>query len=119
MKNIIRSTGVVLRSHDDSRVIKFRASTPALDRHGTIIKSEGIKTKNFRKNPLFLWGHDGYETFSGPPDMDSIIGRVIGFEQSKEAFDIDVEFVDEETNPKGERALKLTRGGFLKSVSIG
>jgi len=112
--------GDFLRADEDSRTVRFRASTPTIDRHGTIVRPEGISVKNFRKNPIFLWGHDGYGSmFGGGPEMENVIGKVTDYERSKDAFDIDVEFAPAEVNPKADLAYKLTKSGFLNTVSVG
>jgi HK97 family phage prohead protease len=112
--------GDFLRADEESRKVRFRASTPTIDRHGTIVRPEGISVKNFKKNPIFLWGHDGYGSmFGGGPEMENVIGKVTDYERSKEAFDIDVEFAPAEVNPKADLAYKLTKSGFLNTVSVG
>lgn len=115
----VRIRGVVLRAPDTGRVVRFRASTAAVDRHGTIVRPEGIRTEKFARNPVFLWAHDGYGGPGGAPPIDSVIGRVVGWEQSPQAFDVDVEFAPPEANPKAEMAYRLVKAGFLNAVSIG
>lgn len=104
---------------EEDRMVKFRASTPTIDRHGSIVKPEGIDTANFEKNPIFLWGHDGYDGYAGPPKIESVIGKVNSHQKTEEYFDIDVEFAGSGVNPNGEKALRMVRGGFLNTVSIG
>lgn len=104
---------------ESNRRVSFRASTAVLDRHGSIIRPEGIETENFDKNPVFLWAHDGYDSWAGPPSMDSVIGRVPSHRKSEDAFDIDVDFAESGVNPYGEKALRMVRAKFLNAVSIG
>jgi HK97 family phage prohead protease len=104
---------------EEDRMIKFRASTPTIDRHGSIVRPEGIDTANFENNPIFLWGHDGYDSYAGPPKIESVIGKVVGHQKTNEYFDIDVEFAGPGVNPNGEKSLRMVRGGFLNTVSIG
>lgn len=112
--------GEVLRAPvEGSRVIRFRASTPRMDRHGTKIMPQGIRTDNYDKNPVFLWGHDGYGGFLGGPDMCSVIGRTISHSQSEQSFDIDVEFASRDVSETADQAFKLVKSGFLNAVSIG
>lgn len=116
----VRIAGHVLAyGTENDRLVQFRASTPAIDRHGTIVKPDGIDTTNYDKNPVFLWAHDGYDTFAGPPSMDSVIGRVPSHEKAENYFDIVAEFAPYEVNPYGEKALRMVRAGFLNAVSIG
>lgn len=114
--------GAVLRQPaDGSRVITFRASTPKIDRHGSRVLSQGIDTSEYDSNPIFMWGHDAYGggMFGGAPDMEHVIGRVIAHRKTADAFDIDVEFLNAEDNPKADRAFRLVKKGFLNAVSIG
>lgn len=104
---------------EEDRMVKFRASTPMINRHGYIVMPMGINTDNYKLNPIFLWGHDGYDSFSGPPKMESVIGRVPEWERTEQHFDIVVEFTPPATNPQGEKALRMVRGKFLNTVSIG
>src|SRR5690625_252278 len=113
--NRLTRGGALLRAAEEGRVVAFRASTPALDRHGSRILPLGIRTEAFERNPVFLWGHDGY----GRPDPQAVIGRVICHRKSPQAFDIEVEFAPEAANPRAEQALRLVRAGFLNAVSIG
>src|ERR1041384_3669685 len=130
MKSVVRIGGSVnaagpsgvraSRRANSSRVRSFRASTSALDRHGTIVLPQGIRTEKFDKNPVFGWAHNLYGTaLDGAPSIDSILGRVISHRKTKDAFDIDVEFATADVNPKADTALKLVDGGYLSAVSIG
>lgn len=111
----LRASGYV-RAVKSDRVVSFRSSTPDLDRHGTRILPRGINTENYRKNPVFLWGHDGYGGLMGGPSLDSIIGRTISYSVTDDGFDHEVEFADTES---ADKALRLVKGGFLNATSIG
>src|SRR6185312_6422924 len=99
--------------------ISFRASSPSVDRHGTIVRPEGIRTEKFAANPLFVWSHDSYGSMFGSPSLDSIIGRVVSWRASRDSFDIVAEFAPASVNPKAEQAFQLVKGGDLQAVSIG
>jgi len=116
----INVRGSVLRApQNNSRVVTFRASTPTLDRHGTRVIPSGIDTSRFDRNPIFLWGHDGYGAFGNPPEIDAVIGRVVAHRTSDSAFDIDVEFAPADVNERAEQAFRLVKSGYLNAVSIG
>lgn len=40
--------------------VSFVVSTNALDSHGERINVDGINLTDFKKNPVVLWGHDGF-----------------------------------------------------------
>ena len=94
----------------------FRASTSDLDRHGTIIEPRGIDTDNFVSNPVFMWGHDAYGSGGGPPDLENVLGRVVDFRRTDEAFDVAVEWAEHD---RAVMARDLVRSGFLSAVSVG
>lgn len=102
----------------ENRRVRFVASREIIDRHGTIIRVAGIDTSNFDKNPIFLWGHDGYGGLVGP-DPESVIGRVVGYDRTDTDFIIEVEFTPEGVNPRADMVFKLVQDGFLRAVSIG
>jgi HK97 family phage prohead protease len=119
MSNAMRAAGSVHAIRGD-RVVSFRSSTPDLDRHGTRILPEGIHTDNYDRNPIFLWGHDGYGSMmGGGPSIESIIGRTLRHEANRNGFDHEVEFAPADVNPKAEMALRMVKTGFLNSTSIG
>lgn len=108
-----------MRAAGEGRKMSFRASTATLDRHGSKIIPAGIHCENYDKNPIFAWGHDAYGGWGRVPDPENIIGRVVNHATSIEAFDIDVEFVTAEVNPRAEMLYQLTKAGFLNAVSVG
>jgi HK97 family phage prohead protease len=93
----------------------FRASTNDLDRHGTIVEPRGIDTENFEQNPVFMWGHDAYGDVA-PPDLENVLGRVVDFRTTNDAFDIGVEWAQHD---RAIMARDLVRAGFLSAVSVG
>ena len=100
---------------EEETVSWFRASTADIDRHGTIVEPKGIDTSNFSNNPVFMWGHDAYGGDS-PPEMENVLGRVVDFKKSDEAFDIGVEWA---SHDRAKMAKDLVRAGFLSGVSVG
>jgi HK97 family phage prohead protease len=111
--------GAFLSADDTSRVITFRASSAAVDRHGTRIDPTGIDTDNYNQNPVFCWAHDAYPSMFGVPKMEHVLGRVVATRASNDAFDIDVEFATADVNPLADQALKMVKARFLNAVSIG
>jgi len=111
--------GHVLRQSGDddpeNRVMRFRASTPDLDRHHTIVRTEGIDTGPFSTNRIFGWDHDVYNR----APIEHVIGKVLDWEQDSSKFDIAVEFMPEDKNKIAGQALWMVQNGFLSMVSIG
>jgi len=129
---IVRAAGCeLLRAGgkgDLKRRAKFRLSDDSLDRMNTRIDPRGIDTKAFESNPVFLWGHGGYGSFTGPPDITNVIGRVLSTQvtsltrdasDASASLDIEVEFAPGSVNEKAEQAFRMVSEGFLRAVSIG
>lgn len=117
MDRIEQKAEIVVREGDEG-VTWFRASTNDIDRHGTIINPMGIKTDNYDRNPVFVWGHDAYGGNS-PPALENVLGRVVEYTKSDDAFDIGVRWATEAENPRATMAKNMVRGGILNAVSIG
>lgn len=109
--------GAVLEAGEDRRV-RFLASSAEVDRHGTVILPQGIKTENFARNPAFVWSHQtgGIFTASQPED---VLGRVAEFEVTSKGFEIIAEFAAPAVNPKAERCYRAVQAELLNAVSIG
>ena len=95
----------------DGNIIRFVASKEIIDRDGDIIYVDGIDTKNFAKNPLFLWGHD---TSRKP------IGKIVNLEKSTgldgiKQLNIAVEFYGSE---EAQEIRDMYVNGFLSGVSV-
>lgn len=93
----------------DNRV-RFVASTPDLDRHGTRLMSLGCDSASFEKNPVVMWNHNK----DGSPD--DVLGRVVEIAKTAAAVEVVVEF---DSHPKAQEVLRKVRAGFLRAVSVG
>jgi HK97 family phage prohead protease len=57
----IKTNGLIEKASKLSEgEIEFIVSTNAIDSHGERINVDGIDIKDFKKNPVVLWGHDGF-----------------------------------------------------------
>ena len=95
---------------DDSRALKFVASTSGVKRDGIDLKLAGGNFTNFEANPVFLWAHD-YSGATLP------IGKVTKIRKLKSRIDVDVEF--DPDDDFAQRVEKKYRDGYLNAVSIG
>lgn len=93
----------------DNRV-RFTASTPDLDRHGTRLLPMGCDSAAFERNPVVLWNHNK----DGSPD--DVLGRVVEIVKTAAAVEVVVEF---DTHAKAQEVLRKVRAGFLRAVSVG
>jgi HK97 family phage major capsid protein/HK97 family phage prohead protease len=90
----------------------FRATSEAKDRHGTIIRSQGVDVGPFLKNPVVGWGHRAVR--GGDPE--DVLGRVDSIERGDDFVDVGIRFADHE---RAQLTAKLVRDGFLSAVSVG
>ena len=116
--NKLQHKAEVLTREGSDDVTWFRASTNDVDRHGTIINPMGIRTDNYDRNPVFVWGHDAYGG-NGPPALENVLGRVVEYTKNDNAFDIGVRWATEAENPRASMARNMVKGGILNAVSIG
>lgn len=98
------------KSLEAKRQIKVIAASGRADRVGDIVNVQGIDLKNFKKNPVILYGHDHY----GLPVAKAV---EMGVEDGK--LMMVFEFADAETYAFADTVYRLVKGGFLKGVSIG
>ncbi len=93
------------------RQYEFTASTSDVDRVGEVIDVKGWDLKNFKKNPVILYGHD----YHGLP-----IGRASKVWTSKDGFLKNVvEFPPTGTYEFADIVERLVNTGFLKTQSVG
>lgn len=96
----------------------FTASTPAIDRHETVIPQANWKLGNFNANPIIGYNHQvwGGAEKSSP---DDVIGKGRAYINSVGNLQLDVKFDDVSGNETAEKVKAKIEGGFLKSVSVG
>jgi len=97
-------------SADPARTARFTASTGGGDRYGDVIDPAGWELKNFRANPVLLYGHASREM---------PIGRVTHVAVENDALMADAEATPEGVDPRADTAWALISSGFLRAVSVG
>jgi hypothetical protein len=112
---------------DEARTIEFIASTDGTKRDGNRVRNDGWDFSNFRKNPVFLWGHDqgGGDSPPLPPigsiqeywieEMSDGEAGGLGGEVTSRLM-IRVKFAEHEL---AQTVYDLYRQGHLRAVSIG
>lgn len=88
--------------------VEFVVSTNALDSHGEKINIDGIDFKEYKKNPVVLWGHDG---FNLPIARTKKIWREGNKLMAKAEFYLKDNFA--------KKIYDYIIDGFLSAVSIG
>lgn len=90
--------------------IVFVMSTAAVDRMSDTIAVEGWDLANYRRNPVWLFGHDSHALPVGRSVKEYIDG---------DALKSDVVFTGREDNLFGWQVGQLVRKGFLNACSVG
>jgi HK97 family phage prohead protease len=88
--------------------VEFIVSTNALDAYGERIDIDGIDLKDYKKNPVVLWGHDG---FNLP------IARATKVWKDGQKLMARAQFYMKDEFPR--RVYQYIVDGFLNAVSIG
>ena len=97
----------------DMRALRFTISTGSIDREQDRIAITGWDLRNFKRNPVVLWGHDA----SRLP-----IGRALDLRIEDAALKATVEFIPDDTPEGGqfaEAVYRLARSGFIAATSVG
>ena len=95
------------------RQYKFVISDETKDRHGTVIKVDGWKLDNYKKNPIVLFQHNSY---SSDPDM--VIGRSeVSISDNKLIAVLTLE--PEGDNPIADKLAKKLDFGTINTASVG
>lgn len=110
---MIRSIGLKRAIDVENRTVEFVISSEAMDRHRTIIKSDGWRFDNYRNNPVVLYGH---KSQSDNPDMVLGIGRV--WQEDGKTIG-EVTFEEPEINPLAEKVFRKIQNGSLNATSVG
>jgi hypothetical protein len=104
----------------------FTASTPAIDRHETVIPQNNWKLANFNVNPIigynhYVWGDEGGGMFGGTGigNPDTVIGKGHAYLHSVGNLQLDIKFDDVSNNEIAEKVKAKIENGFLSSVSVG
>ena len=92
-----------------TRSVRFVASDESVDRYGDIIRADGWKLENFRKNPVLLFGHNSRELPIGKVSEVEVIGKRL--EATAEFPEGMSEFAD--------TVWRYVDAGLLKAVSVG
>lgn len=88
--------------------VEFVVSTGDIDAHGERINVDGIDLKDFKKNPVVLWGHDGYNL---PVAKATKVWKEGGKLMARAQFYMKDDFA--------AKVYNYIVDGFLNAVSIG
>ena len=92
------------------RRVRFTITTSDPDRERDIVKSSGVVTTAYEKNPIVLFAHD-YRSLP--------VGRAVKLERTDAKIIGTVEFATADLNPMAEQVFRMVKAGFLNAASIG
>lgn len=98
---------------DDARTARFVMSGQATDRMGDVIRTNGIDTDDFEKNPVLLLFHNSR---SWPVGNWSDLQKVAG---SKPRLEGTANFLEAGLLDEADKAATLVGAGILRACSIG
>jgi len=95
--------------NEKERTFTAIASTETKDRDGDIMRVSGAKLKNFRKNPVVLFGHD---------DRSLPVAKATDIRVDGDKLLFKPKFATSDMNPFADQVFKMFKGGFLRAFSI-
>ncbi len=99
--------------NEDNRTARFVMSGQATDRMGDIVRTNGLDTTDFEKNPVMLLFHSSR---SWPVGQWSDLAKIAG---SKPRLEGTANFLEEGVLDEADKAAKLVGAGVLRACSIG
>jgi HK97 family phage prohead protease len=122
-KSLIGSFQVKQVGDPANRVLEFMGTDETPDRYGDIVKADGWKFDDYKKNPVFLWGHDYYKVPIGKClNISQATGSTGTMFQIKfptiEELCSDPAFPSEEAQ-FADTVYMAFKNGYLNAVSVG
>lgn len=110
MQPIVKMYDCELKDFSEKeRAFTAIASTESKDRDGDILRANGWKLKNYRRNPVVLWGHDSLS-------LPVAKAKDIRVNDTKLVFR--PQFATAEQNPFAEQVFQMFKAGFLRAFSV-
>lgn len=96
----------------DNGEVTAIASTATVDRQGEIVEVDGWDLKDFKKNPIILWGHDHSQLPLGTATKTWIEG-------SGKSAKLMIKIAFQEVTELGRAVKQLVADNVLKTLSVG
>ena len=104
-------TFAIRQANDAERTIEHVITARSVDRDGDVVEPKGVRTDNFRKNPVVLLGHSSW----GFP-----VARNLALDVTDQDITALTQFAGtDQAHAEAETAYRLARDGFMKAWSIG
>jgi len=104
MNMIVKAT-----SSDVGPNLEFVLSDATVDRYGDVVEPAGWDLRNFKKNPIALFGHSSEDPIGTWSEVRVESGKLKG----------KLNFASEGTSPRIDELRRLVEQGILRAVSVG
>jgi HK97 family phage prohead protease len=112
-KNIIKSSQVEIKASDEEkRIIEAIGSKEVVDRDKEIVRVDGIDLKNYKKNPVVLFGHNAR-------DLPVARAEKVWIDKDTKSLMFKLQFPEPEVSSFADTVYKLMKAGYLNTMSIG
>lgn len=101
---------VVKNIDADKRQVEFIISTESEDRYRDKVSVKGWDLKNYKNNPVVLFGHMG----NIPP-----VGKAVKIWKDTQALRAVAEFMPRDISPFAHSIFRMYEEGYLRAVSVG
>lgn len=114
MKKLLHTKALVTKSEQEDGVLEaVVGSTAVIDRYGDTINQDGWELKNYKDNPVILWGHNVRE--DRPPIGIAVKTWLDGVRKKKLMFTIKFDLQDS----FAAEVYRKYKDGFLYAFSVG
>ena len=111
---MLKTFDIDIKEVDDSkREMTVVGSKQINDRDNDVISIDGMDLKNFRKNPVFLWAHQG----SSSPENVMGTAKKVWVDGKNLMFKL--KFLEEDINPRSDMVFRMYKAKALRAFSIG
>ena len=110
MKKQKRILDFDIKVNKDDRIIEAIGSNDSIDRDNEVLTSDGWDLKNYKKNPVVLWGHNSREL---------PIARALNVKPTDKGLMFKLKFPEENTYPFADTVFKLFKEKILNAFSVG
>lgn len=106
---LTKTFAVDIEKADEERTLTAIASTDNPDRDHDVLKADGWDLKNFKNNPVLLWGHQSSEL---------PVGTVTDIKQDGNKLVFKARFPKEGVSQKADEVYGLYKDGILRAFSV-
>jgi len=106
---LTKTFAVDIEKADEERTLTAIASTENPDRDHDVLKADGWDLKNFKNNPVLLWGHQSGEL---------PVGTVTDIKQQGNSLVFKARFPKEGVSQKADEVYGLYKDGILRAFSV-